>query len=87
MGAGASRGRRKTDNAQYKMEKDESNIIEGLPLVNEIPQRLEYHIQSFAKYAVPATLKNTIFVPYFFQITQKLSAFFWVSKYICSIFY
>jgi len=23
MGAGASRGRRKTDNAQYKMEKDE----------------------------------------------------------------
>lgn len=61
MGAGASRGRRITDNAQYKMEKDESNIIEGLPLVNEIPQRLEYHIQSFAKYAVPATLKNTIF--------------------------
>ncbi|MBR1526805.1 MAG: hypothetical protein IJ640_09140, partial [Prevotella sp.] len=48
--------RRKTDNAQYKMEKDESNIIEGLPLVNEIPQRLEYHIQSFAKYAVPATV-------------------------------
>jgi len=25
MGAGASRGRRKTDNAQYKMEKDESS--------------------------------------------------------------
>lgn len=61
MGAGASRGHRKTDNPQYKLDKDEGNIIEGLPLVNEISERLDFHIRSFERYAVPNSLKNTIF--------------------------
>jgi len=61
MGAGASRGRRKTDNPQYKLEKDEGNILEGLPLVNEIPERLDFHIRSFEGYSAPDSLKNTIF--------------------------
>lgn len=62
MGAGASRGRRKTDVPQYKLEKDEGDIIEGLPLVNEISERLDFHIMSFERhYKVPDSLKNAIF--------------------------
>lgn len=61
MGAGASRGLRNTDDSKYKLEEGESNIIEGLPLVNEISNRLDYIIKSFTRYKVPENLKNTIF--------------------------
>ena len=47
LGAGASRGKRITDNNpnHFDIDFDENHIIEGLPLVYEIPDRLEYIIK------------------------------------------
>lgn len=59
MGAGASRGKRVSDD---RKNTDNSNdIIEGLPLVNEIPQRLEHWICVLREHDPEQNLKNTIF--------------------------
>lgn len=62
LGAGASRGIRRTDDVNYKHSSNESNIIEGLPLVNEIPERLNYWVNYLNNYE-PNTdnLRNIIF--------------------------
>ena len=62
LGAGASRGIRRTDVVNYKHSSNKSNIIEGLPLVNEIPERLNYWVDYLNNYE-PNTddLLNSIF--------------------------
>lgn len=60
MGAGASRGHRKTDSPVHILEKDESNIIEGLPLVVEIPDRINYVIKQIETSVFSTETKKTI---------------------------
>ena len=60
LGAGASRGRRKTDSQLLLLEKDESNIIEGLPLVVEIPDRINFIIKQIENFVFSTEMKNTI---------------------------
>lgn len=60
LGAGASRGRRKTDSLLPLLEKDENNIIEGLPLVVEIPDRINFVIKQIEAFVFSTEMKNTI---------------------------
>ena len=60
LGAGASRGRRKTDSRLPLLEKDENNIIEGLPLVVEIPDRINFVIKQIEAFVFSTEMKNTI---------------------------
>ena len=61
LGAGASRGKRTWDNKPLGWEEidleDTNDIIEGLPLVSEIPARLDYIIKKIEN--IPDTAKTS----------------------------
>lgn len=63
LGAGASRGVRTTDNNLLPFDVDlgDNHIIEGLPLVYEIPDRLEYVISQIKSCVVSKNTQKVIF--------------------------
>jgi hypothetical protein len=64
LGAGASRGKRDGDNDPHYSSIDlgESHILEGLPLVSEIPDRLEYIIEEIKKITYNNSLNEFSFM-------------------------
>lgn len=84
LGAGASRGRRKTDEPLPFLEKGESNIIEGLPLVVEIPERINYVIKLIEEFDFSIEAKNTILSARFGEVDnirkKLIDDLYWLQK-------